>query len=378
MDIHIPSKLKDFGLLNNAFHLYGWLDDNREICQRHAAPAKIKMDCRNEESMLLDNYMENESSREISVCNNNEISGFIWNDDEDSTCSEQLEIQLSATQPSIYSTTNSLMSSESSSDVNVLLAKVAGLQNKLAKKQAENEKLSNEKSMLQDECAKVRGEKDVLEAFTNRRLSNSQDTHFAAVQEYKIQLRKRQEKINAILVENAELKGLLVEQKAENKQISNEIDILEDECKKLRGEKDALEAYTKSTLQQFQDKYLIALQDSKVQLRNRQHKINATLAENAELKSLLNMKEDEIKKITSEKSILKAKYGKMRCENEIPEAHTKVGLPKNQDKHPGVLQECNVKVRQKLDKQYALDRRNRIEPSTSYATSSIRIGKSSY
>jgi protein HOOK3 len=47
----------------------------------------------------------------------------------------------------------------------------------------------------------------------------------------------------------------------------------ETENKKIGGDKDKLEAYTKRTLAKFQDKYLVALQECKAKLREKQDKI---------------------------------------------------------------------------------------------------------
>merc|ERR1712238_380389 len=45
------------------------------------------------------------------------------------------------------------------------------------------------------------------------------------------------------------------------------------ENKKIVSDKDKLEAYTKRTLAKFQDKYLVALQECKTKLREKQDKI---------------------------------------------------------------------------------------------------------
>lgn len=63
----------------------------------------------------------------------------------------------------------------------------------------------------------------------------------------------------ALAVEVAELKNLLAKKEAENK--------------KIGGDKDKLEAYTKRTLAKFQDKYLVALQECKAKLKEKQDKI---------------------------------------------------------------------------------------------------------
>lgn len=63
----------------------------------------------------------------------------------------------------------------------------------------------------------------------------------------------------ALQAEIAELKNLLTKKEAENK--------------KIGSDKDKLEAYTKRTLAKFQDKYLVALQECKAKLKEKQDKI---------------------------------------------------------------------------------------------------------
>merc|ERR1712150_262734 len=63
----------------------------------------------------------------------------------------------------------------------------------------------------------------------------------------------------ALAAEVAELKNALAKKEAENK--------------KIGSDKDKLEAYTKRTLAKFQDKYLVALQECKAKLKEKQDKI---------------------------------------------------------------------------------------------------------
>jgi protein HOOK3 len=63
----------------------------------------------------------------------------------------------------------------------------------------------------------------------------------------------------ALAAEVAELKNTLAKKEAENK--------------KIGSDKDKLEAYTKRTLAKFQDKYLVALQECKAKLKEKQDKI---------------------------------------------------------------------------------------------------------
>jgi protein HOOK3 len=59
------------------------------------------------------------------------------------------------------------------------------------------------------------------------------------------------------------------------KQLEDEVAQREAENKKIVGDKDKLEAYTKRTLAKFQDKYLVALQECKAKLKEKQDKIEA-------------------------------------------------------------------------------------------------------
>jgi len=47
------------------------------------------------------------------------------------------------------------------------------------------------------------------------------------------------------------------------------------ECAKISDDKNKLESYTKRTLAKFQDKYLVALQEGKTKLKEKQDKIEA-------------------------------------------------------------------------------------------------------
>lgn len=64
---------------------------------------------------------------------------------------------------------------------------------------------------------------------------------------------------SALAAEMAELKNAMSKKEAENK--------------KIGSDKDKLEAYTKRTLAKFQDKYLVALQECKAKLKEKQDKI---------------------------------------------------------------------------------------------------------
>ena len=67
------------------------------------------------------------------------------------------------------------------------------------------------------------------------------------------------EDAGALAAEVAKLKEELAKKVAENK--------------KIGSDKDKLEAYTKRTLAKFQDKYLVALQECKAKLKEKQDKI---------------------------------------------------------------------------------------------------------
>ena len=63
------------------------------------------------------------------------------------------------------------------------------------------------------------------------------------------------------------------ELQAEIKRLKEELAKKEAENKKIGSDKDKLEAYTKRTLAKFQDKYLVALQECKAKLKEKQDKI---------------------------------------------------------------------------------------------------------
>jgi protein HOOK3 len=60
---------------------------------------------------------------------------------------------------------------------------------------------------------------------------------------------------------------------AEIKALKEELEKKTAENKKIGSDKDKLEAYTKRTLAKFQDKYLVALQECKAKLKEKQDKI---------------------------------------------------------------------------------------------------------
>lgn len=64
-------------------------------------------------------------------------------------------------------------------------------------------------------------------------------------------------------------------QPAQVQRLKEEIAKKEKETLKIRSDKDKLETYTKKTLAKFQDKYLVALQECKAKLKEKQDKIEA-------------------------------------------------------------------------------------------------------
>jgi len=71
--------------------------------------------------------------------------------------------------------------------------------------------------------------------------------------------------------DSAEMKAM----KDEIARLKEEIVMKTKENAKIAGDKDKLEAYTKRTLAKFQDKYLVALQECKAKLKEKQDKIEA-------------------------------------------------------------------------------------------------------
>jgi protein HOOK3 len=65
----------------------------------------------------------------------------------------------------------------------------------------------------------------------------------------------------------------VVSLKSEIERLQEELGTKEKENAKISGDKDKLEAYTKRTLAKFQDKYLVALQECKAKLKEKQDKI---------------------------------------------------------------------------------------------------------
>jgi protein HOOK3 len=100
---------------------------------------------------------------------------------------------------------------------------------------------------------------------------------------------EQREKIMRMEIENKKLKeevealkssGAVASTSADTSALEAEIKILKEqlekktaENKKIGSDKDKLEAYTKRTLAKFQDKYLVALQECKAKLKEKQDKI---------------------------------------------------------------------------------------------------------
>jgi len=73
--------------------------------------------------------------------------------------------------------------------------------------------------------------------------------------------------------------------KAEINRLKDDIAKKEKENLKIRSDKDKLETYTKKTLAKFQDKYLVALQECKAKLKEKQDKIEALESRSASEKT---------------------------------------------------------------------------------------------
>merc|ERR1712224_609203 len=67
--------------------------------------------------------------------------------------------------------------------------------------------------------------------------------------------------------------GMLDSAQAKADALQQQLDKKIAENKKIVSDKDKLEAYTKRTLAKFQDKYLVALQECKAKLKEKQDKI---------------------------------------------------------------------------------------------------------
>merc|ERR1719343_1970526 len=68
-------------------------------------------------------------------------------------------------------------------------------------------------------------------------------------------------------------------------ELKKELAAKQDEVTKLVNDKEKLEAYTKKTLQKFQEKYLVALQDCKAKLKEKHDKIESLEMRGASEKS---------------------------------------------------------------------------------------------
>lgn len=93
--------------------------------------------------------------------------------------------------------------------------------------------------------------------------------------------------IEDLLTQISELQTLLAQKEMENKQIADENRILKLTYKKIQKEKEMAESHTEMALASNEQQHLLELKEYKIQLKNRQDKINTILAENGELKKLL-------------------------------------------------------------------------------------------
>jgi protein HOOK3 len=77
----------------------------------------------------------------------------------------------------------------------------------------------------------------------------------------------------AVAASDDEVGNAMVALKEEIQRLREDLDTKEKQNAKIIGDKDKLEAYTKRTLAKFQDKYLVALQECKAKLKEKQDKI---------------------------------------------------------------------------------------------------------
>jgi len=82
-------------------------------------------------------------------------------------------------------------------------------------------------------------------------------------------------RVEAAAVASASDSAEVTNLKSELSRLQEELAAKQKENAKITGDKDKLEAYTKRTLAKFQDKYLVALQECKAKLKEKQDKIEA-------------------------------------------------------------------------------------------------------
>ena len=120
------------------------------------------------------------------------------------------------------------------------------------------------KKMYEDELNELRAKQEGAEAAALALSSQADDDKMNRLEADNANLRAKVEQMESGIARGdrvAELEKNLADKNAE--------------VSKLQGDKEKLEAYTKKTLQKFQEKYLVALQDCKAKLKEKHDKIEA-------------------------------------------------------------------------------------------------------
>ena len=148
------------------------------------------------------------------------------------------------------------------------------------------------KKMFEEEVMELRAEQgaSATEDEAVSGLSLSKDAPTGETKEklmrLEIENKKLQEQVGSLKkeVSTAAAEGG-ADLKAANKSLKDDLAKKEAERAKIASDKDRLEAYTKRTLAKFQEKYLVALQECKAKLKEKQDKIDALEARSASEKT---------------------------------------------------------------------------------------------
>ena len=141
-----------------------------------------------------------------------------------------------------------------------------------------------------------------------------------------------------------------------SRDVKVELERKDGKIKQLSQDNDKLEAYSKQTLANFQEKFMVALQECKKQLKEKHEKIedvqpgaNDDLAAlmSRDMKAELKRKDCKIKQLSQDK----AKF----------EAYSKQTLVKFKEKYMVALQECKKQLKEKHEKIEQLDMRAAVE-----------------
>jgi protein HOOK3 len=164
---------------------------------------------------------------------------------------------------------------ESQSKTKKLESHIAEVDDALKVKDAEIVKLKNEvtnaekaKNMYQDELNELRAHNEGAAdaAFAVKVVSDSNEkTQRLELENSQLRYRMEQMKLSSAADVPTGDQGSLQSQLSDK----------EAELSKLLSDKEKLEAYTKKTLQKFQEKYLVALQECKAKLKEKHDKIEA-------------------------------------------------------------------------------------------------------